>query len=170
MRNARLREKSSEALIGFRVETVAQDLRFALRQLRKSPGYACVAILILALGMGVSVAIFGFVDAALLEPLPYSQPNRLMAVDESSANFQRSNLSYADYQDWKRLNKSFSSLDWRLSRGRDILLHSPAGIEPVVARRVSDGFSPQHAGYADGAGAADFCRERIGQARQRLSF
>ena len=62
-----------------------QDLRFALRQLRKNPGFGITAILILALGMGVSVAIFGFVDAALLQPLPYSAPDRLMSVDESSA-------------------------------------------------------------------------------------
>ena len=51
---------------GFRIETVAQDLRFTVRQLRKNPGFALTAILILALGMGVSVAIFGFVDAVLV--------------------------------------------------------------------------------------------------------
>ena len=66
------------------LDNFAQDVRFALRQLRRRPGFAVTAILILALGMGVSVAIFGFVDAALLEPLPYAQPNRLMAVNESS--------------------------------------------------------------------------------------
>jgi predicted permease len=133
----RLREKSHEA-VGFRIETVMQDLRFALRQLRRSPGFSITAIFILALGMGISVAIFGFVDAALLEPLPYSNPNRLMAVDERSAAFPRSNLSYADYQDWKRTSKSFSSLD--VYTGMGYLLHTPSGVEPVVARRVSDGF------------------------------
>ena len=85
-----------------------QDLRYALRQLRKNPGFAFTAILILALGMGVSVAIFGFVDAALLQPLPYHAPDRLMSVDESSAMCPRSNLSRADYEDWKRMNRSFS--------------------------------------------------------------
>ena len=133
----RLREKSQET-VGFRIETVLQDLRFAARQLRKNPGYACVAILILALGMGVSVAIFGFVDAALVEPLPYSNPNRLMAVDERSASFPRSNLSYADYQDWKRMNKSFSSLE--VYTGMGCLLRTGSGTVPVPARRVSDGF------------------------------
>ena len=133
----RLREKSHE-VVGFRVETVVQDLRFATRQLRKNPGYACVAIMILALGMGVSVAIFGFVDAALLEPLPYVHPDRLMSVDEASALLPRSNLSYDDYQDWKRMNKSFSSLD--VYTGMGYLLQTPSGIVPVPARRVSDGF------------------------------
>jgi predicted permease len=133
----RLKEKSSE-VIGFRVETVAQDLRFALRQFRRSPGFAITAILILALGMGISVAIFGFVDAALLQPLPYVSPNQLMAVDESSAAFPRSNLSFADYQDWKRNNKSFSSLE--VYTGMGYLLHMPSGTVPVPGRRVSDGF------------------------------
>ena len=88
-----------------------QDLRFALRQLRHDVGFALTAIFILALGMGVSVAIFGFVDAALLQPLPYFAPNRLMDVAESAAIAPRTNLSRADYEDWKRLNHSFSSLD-----------------------------------------------------------
>jgi predicted permease len=134
---ARLKEKSHEA-IGFRVETVMQDLRFAMRQLRRSPGFALTAILILALGMGVSVAIFGFVDAALLEPLPYASPNRLMSVDENSAMFPRSNLSRADYEDWKRQNRSFSSLD--AYTGTGYLLRTASGAVPVPAARVSDGF------------------------------
>ena len=58
-----------------------QDLRYALRQLRKSPGFACTAILILTLGMSASVAIFGFVDAALIKPLPYKDPNRSSGRD-----------------------------------------------------------------------------------------
>jgi macrolide transport system ATP-binding/permease protein len=134
---AKLREHSHE-VIGFRAETVMQDMRFALRQMFKNPGYALVAIVILALGMGVSVAIFGFVDAALLEPLPYGNSNRLMAVDESGELFPHSNLSYADYLDWKRLNKTLSSLD--VYTGMGYLLRNSSGSEPVPAARVSDGF------------------------------
>ena len=65
---------------------LVQDLRYAFRQLRKSPGFACTAVLILALGIGASVAIFGFVDAALIKPLPYPNPNRLVDVTESVAD------------------------------------------------------------------------------------
>ncbi len=133
----RLKEESHE-VVGFRAETVFQDLRFAMRQLRRNPGFALTAILILALGMGVSVAIFGFVDAALLEPLPYSNPDTLMAVDEANAVFPRSNTSYDDYQDWKRLNRSFSSLDVYTDTG--YLFRTPSGAVPVPAARVSDGF------------------------------
>lgn len=132
-----LRERCHE-LVGFRAETIVQDIRFALRQMFKNPGYAVLAILILALGMGVSVAIFGFVDAALLQPLPYADSNRLVAVDERAVAFPRSNLSYQDWLDWKRMNKSLSSLEVYTSEG--YLLRTSSGSEPVPAARVSDGF------------------------------
>jgi macrolide transport system ATP-binding/permease protein len=130
-------ERSHEA-VGFRMETVMQDMRFAFRQIRKNPGFAFTAVFILALGMGVSVAIFGFVDAALLEPLPYTQPNQLVAVDEKTTLFPRNNLSRADYEDWKRLNHSLSSLE--AYGGTGFLLRTPSGVVPVPAARVGDGF------------------------------
>jgi macrolide transport system ATP-binding/permease protein len=133
----RLREQSHE-VVGFGFETVAQDLRFALRQLRKNPGFALTAILILALGMGASVAIFAFVDAALIKPLPYPNPTRLMDVTESLALFPRGNLSYADFLDWRRMNNSFSSLDVYDQVGFG--LQTPTGMEPVHGERVSAGF------------------------------
>jgi len=133
----RLREESQQ-VVEFRLETVVQDVRFALRQMRKNPGFAVTAVLILALGMGVSVAIFGFVDAALVRPLPFARPDRLVAVDERGAMYPRSNLSRADYEDWKRLNHSFESLE--VYSGTGFLLRMGAGTEPVTGARVSDGF------------------------------
>ena len=133
----RLKEQSHE-VVGFHFETVWQDLHFALRQLRRSPGFTLTAILMLALGIGASLSIFAFVDAALIKPLPYGNPNRLVDVSERSAVFPRSNLSYLDYVDWKRLNKVFNSLD--VYTGFSYLLSTPAGTEPVPATRVSDGF------------------------------
>ncbi len=107
---ARLREQSHET-VGFRFETVAQDLRFSIRQMRKSPGFAVTAVLILTLGIAASVAIFAFVDAALIKPLPYKDSPRLVQLFESIPLGPRFHLSYPDYLDWKRMNKSFSSLD-----------------------------------------------------------
>ena len=67
------------------LDNLLRDTKFAIRQLVKNPGFAVTAVLVLALGIGASVAIFGFVDAALLQPLPYANPGRLMSVNESSA-------------------------------------------------------------------------------------
>ncbi len=106
----KLREQSHE-VVGFRFETVWQDLHFAVRQLRRSPGFTLTAVLMLALGIGASVAIFAFVDAALIKPLPYADPNRLVDVNERAKLFPRSNLSYQDYVDWKKMNKVFSQLE-----------------------------------------------------------
>ena len=105
----RLKEQSHE-LVAFRAERVAQDIRFAWRQLVRRPGFALTATVVLALGMGASLAIFAFVDAALLEPLPYTQPSHIMSVNESGYGHPRWPLSYPDYLDWQRLNRSFSSL------------------------------------------------------------
>jgi macrolide transport system ATP-binding/permease protein len=133
----RMKERSHEVM-SFRWETVGQDLRYALRQMGKNPGFATTAILMLALGIGASTAIFGFVDAALIQPLPYAHPNRLLDVDESEGAFPRDNLSYDDYQDWKRMNTTLSSLDVYTSFG--FLLRMGGVSETVTATRVSDGF------------------------------
>lgn len=115
-----------------------QDLRYALRQLRKNPVFATVSILVLALGICASMAIFGFVDAALLRPLPYGDPGRLLMVTESSSVLPRAYLSYYNYLDWKKLNQVFSSLDVYHVTG--YLLSTPSNAELVRAVRVSDGF------------------------------
>jgi predicted permease len=120
------------------VENLLQDLRFAVRQLRKSPGFTLTAILMLALGMCASVSIFAFVDAALIKPLPYPNPSSLVDVTESIAIFHHANLSYPDYLDWKRLNQSFTSFD--IYQGTGYLFNTPSGTEPVAGERITDGF------------------------------
>jgi len=133
----KLHEQSYE-VVEFKIETVVQDLRFALRQLRKNPGFAITTILILALGIGASVAIFAFVDAVLIKPLPYPEPTRLVAVNESTDLFPRNNLSYPDYVDWKRMNTVFSSVEAFVGTG--YAFSTPTGTEPVPGERVSAGF------------------------------
>ncbi|HLJ85830.1 MAG TPA: ABC transporter permease [Candidatus Angelobacter sp.] len=120
------------------IEHLVQDVRFTLRQWRKSPGFAFTAVLILSLGICASVSIFGFVDAALIKPLPYQDTARLVGVFESIPLFSNSNLSYLDYVDWKKLNKSFTSLD--VYSGRALLLKTPTGTEAPVSAVVSAGF------------------------------
>src|SRR5580700_10983261 len=133
-----LREKSHIAWGWEWFEHLVQDVRYGLRMLRKSPGFTAVAVLTLALGIGATLAIFAFVDAALIKPLPYEDPNRLVGVTESIAMFPRANLSYPDYLDWKKLNTVFSSMDvWT---GTGFLLVTPSGTQTALGARVSDGF------------------------------
>lgn len=120
------------------LENVLLDLRFAARQFGRNPAFAATAVIVLSLGICAASAIFAFVDAALLKPMPYKDPARLVAVDESSAMFQRSNLSYFDYLDWKRLNKAFASLD--VYTGAGYLLKTSDGVKPVNAATVSADF------------------------------
>ncbi len=120
------------------LDNLLRDLKFALRQMVKNPAFAVTAILVLALGIGASVAIFAFVDAALLQPLPYANPARLMSVNESSAESPVWPLSYPDFLDWQRLNRSFTSL--AIYSGRGFLLHGASGVEPVQGERVSGSF------------------------------
>jgi predicted permease len=133
----RLRERSYE-VVGFQVETVAQDVAFAMRQLRRNPGFGCTAILTLALGICASVSIFAYVDATLIKPLPYQNPSRLVALFESTPSGPRFHLSVLDYLDWKRLNTVFSGLD--AFDSSESLLSTPLGIQRVEGAAVSAGF------------------------------
>lgn len=133
-----IEERSREVWQWPSLESIFADLRYTFRQLRRAPGFALTAIVVLALGIGASVAIFAFVDAALLEPLPYADPNRLMAVNESSAEAPLWPLAYPDFVDWQRMNKSLKSLD--VFTGAGYLLRTRDGAEPVTAGRVSGGF------------------------------
>src|SRR5262245_10633580 len=120
------------------LEHVTRDIRFAIRQLRSNPGYACTAVLTLAMGMAATIAIFAFVDAVLIRPLPYRDSSRLVGVFERTETFPQSNLSYADYVDWKRLNTVFGSLS--AYQGTGATLTGKDGVERVPAARVSDDF------------------------------
>lgn len=92
------------------METFWQDLRYGLRVLRASPGFAAVAVLSLALGIGANTSIFSVVNAALLRPLPVTEPDRLMFVFSGTTTNPWSTSSYPDYLDYKDKNEVFGDL------------------------------------------------------------
>jgi len=86
------------------------DLRYALRTLRRNPGFTLAAVLTLALGIGANTAIFSVVDAYLLRPLPYRAPERLVSLWESTQEGGRGGVAMANYQDWLGQSTAFESL------------------------------------------------------------
>ena len=86
------------------------DLRHAVRQLMKSPGFTIVAVLTIALGIGANTAIFSVVNGVLINPLPYPQADRIVVLYEELPNFKDGSISYPNFLDWQRMNESFSAL------------------------------------------------------------
>jgi predicted permease len=119
-------------------ETLLQDLRYAVRQLFRSPGFAATAILTLALGIGANTAIFSVVQGVVLAPLPYPEPERLVLVQESRPNLPHLDISYPDFLDWQRSAGSLqqmAALTWR-----DSNLTGPGMSEHLNGMEVSSGF------------------------------
>jgi putative ABC transport system permease protein len=92
------------------MNTLWQDLRFALRSLAKKPGFASVAVLTLALGIGANTAIFSVVYGALLEPLPYNEPSRLVVLNETTPKVGKVSVSYPNFLDWRKTSHAFSEM------------------------------------------------------------
>lgn len=104
------------------------NFRLALRQLRKNPGFAAVAIVTLALGIGANTAIFSIVNAVLLRPLPYPDADRIMVLNESSGPGQDYSVALPDYFDWRNDNTVFEHLAATHKESRN--LSGVSGREP----------------------------------------
>ncbi len=92
------------------ISTLWQDVRYAVRILLKSPGFAIISIITLGLSIGANTALFSVVNGVLLNPLPYPHPDQVVAVAGQAPGFREASISYPDYLDWVRNNHSFSSL------------------------------------------------------------
>ena len=120
------------------MNTLVADLRYGLRMLRKNPGFTAVAIITLMLGIGANTAIFSVVSGVLLNPLPYPEPERLVALYSKSPQFDRSSISYPNLLDWRRDNRSFTEIAGY--RGDDVSLTGMGEPERLPAEMVSASF------------------------------
>jgi predicted permease len=122
------------------LETLLQDVRFGLRQLRRSPGFTITAVLTLALGIGANTALFSVVNGVLLNPLPFPQPRELVTIHETKPNFDLGSISYPNFLDWQRDNHSFSAVAAYRAFGFNVTGTGRA--EQVSAELVTSGFFP----------------------------
>ncbi|MGD0300099.1 MAG: ABC transporter permease [Bryobacteraceae bacterium] len=105
-----VKEECREARGVHFMEELFQDVRYGLRMLRKSPGFAAVALLTLALGIGANTAIFSVVYGVLLRSLPYQDPGGLVVLNETTPRIGTVSVSYPNFLDWRSGNRSFSQM------------------------------------------------------------
>ena len=118
--------------------TLWQDLRYGARMLARNPGFTAVAVLTLALGIGANTAIFSVVNAVLLRPLPYPDPDRVVRIEEHHEKFGRANLTGATFLDLREQNQAFSHTT--AFRYFPYSLTGEGPPESVVGTRVAEGF------------------------------
>src|SRR5258706_10471650 len=124
------------------MSALISDLRFAIRVLLKSPGFAVVAVLCLAIGIGANTTIFSVVNAILLRPFPFADPDRIVAVHEIQPknDRDRAGLSYPDFRDLREQSNSFSQT--AAYTGRSITFSDSDEPERVVGSAVSASLFP----------------------------
>src|SRR5215467_239311 len=141
--NGAFTRNTRKQFAGLRVSTsmnVLTNLRHALRQIFKNPGFFAVAVAALALGIGANTAIFSAVEAVLLRPLPYFQPDRLVMVweDSSFIGFPDNTPAPANYLDWKAQNTVFTDMAAR--QGSSMSLTGGGAPEQLFGQRVTTNF------------------------------
>jgi predicted permease len=135
-----VKEQVRDARIGNWLHSVIADCRYGVRQLGKNPVFTTVAVLTLALGIGANTALFSVVNGVLLNPLPYSQPERLVALYSRTTDTPRNTVSYTNFLDWQRDNNSFSAL--AAFRKENFNLTGVGDAERLSAEMVSATFFP----------------------------
>src|SRR5439155_26062949 len=118
-----------------------EDVQYGLRVLWKNPRFLAVAVLTLALGIGANTALFSVVNGVLLNPLPYPHPEELVTLHESKPNFSTGSISFPNFLDWQKDNRTFSSM--AVQRGTSFILTGLGDAEQIDAQFVSSDFFRQ---------------------------
>jgi predicted permease len=122
------------------MQALLHDIAYGLRIFRKSPAFTLVAVLTLALGIGANTAIFSIFNAVLLNPLPYPHPEQLVALGESKPNFQNGSISYPNFRDWQKDNRTFQSM--AIFRSTTYSLTGLGDAEEIPSELVSSDLFP----------------------------
>jgi predicted permease len=122
------------------MSTLLQDLRYAIRMLFKSPLFAAIAIITLALGIGANTALFSVVNGVLLNPLAYPHPGQLVAIYGSTAGYDHAPINYPNFVDWQRASRTFASM--AMYRNQDYNFTGTAEAERVTGYMISADFFP----------------------------
>jgi putative ABC transport system permease protein len=133
-----LKEACRDVRRGHLLEELAGDLRYGLRSLRQNPGFTAAVVLTVAVGIGANSAIFSVVEAALLRPLPFPQPDRLVAIDSINAAVGPGGTSPADFRDWSEQSTTIENV--AAFSGNGLTLRDDGRTETVLAARVTSRF------------------------------
>ncbi|MGA9770726.1 MAG: ABC transporter permease [Blastocatellia bacterium] len=134
------------------METLFQDIRYGIRVLLKGRAVTAIAVLALTLGIGANTAIFSVINAVLIKPLPYPQPDRIVRIHEKSAQFDQMSISYPNFLDWQKQNQLFEAMSVFRYQGFNVTgaqgperlqgriisasFFSVLGVQPVIGRGI----------------------------------
>jgi predicted permease len=120
------------------MDTLIKDMRFAIRSLLRRPGFTAIALVTLALGIGINAALFSVVNGVLLNPLPFPDPEQMVVLDQSKPNFETGAIPYPNFLDLRKENQTFSAMT--IFRGTAFSLIGTGEPERVNGRFVSADF------------------------------
>jgi hypothetical protein len=135
-----IKEDVREAWLGYTIESTFQDIRFACRSLRRSPGFTAVVVVTLALGIAANLAMFGLMRAALWRPLPYPEPNRIIMIQVDARNIPHVGATVREVRGLKERSRTLELVS--TINPVDANLEYGGEMEHVEAASVSDNFLP----------------------------
>ncbi|MDB6129686.1 MAG: hypothetical protein JWM04_793 [Verrucomicrobiales bacterium] len=139
-----IKQDCREQRSGHSIENFSRDVRFGVRQLQRNPGFSCIVILILGLGIGANTSIFSVINTVVLRPLPFKEPERIVTIWENDRSTEKKRVSPANFFDWQKQARVFESIAFSpaWSGSREFNIVDAEGAERLTGAYVSSGFFP----------------------------